>query len=51
MNLKGDENVADGLTKHVDRQKVEQHMCDGAFATNFVRDLETVTECRGVCFI
>lgn len=24
--LKGEENVADGLTKHVDRQKMEQYM-------------------------
>ena len=24
--MKGEENVADGLTKHVDRQKMEQHM-------------------------
>ncbi len=24
--LKGEENVADGLTKRVDRQKMEQHM-------------------------
>ncbi len=24
--VKGEENVADGLTKHVDRRKMEQHM-------------------------
>ncbi len=26
MKVKGDENVADGLTKHVDRQSIEQYM-------------------------
>ncbi len=30
VKVKGEENVADGLTKHVDRQKMEQYMatCD-----------------------
>ena len=26
VKVKGEENVADGLTKHVDRQKMEQYM-------------------------
>ena len=26
VKVKGEENVADGLTKHVDRQKMEQHL-------------------------
>ncbi len=26
MKIQGEENVADGLTKHVDRQKMEQYM-------------------------
>ena len=26
MKVKGEENVADGLTKHVDRHKMEQYM-------------------------
>ena len=25
VKVKGEENVTDGLTKHVDRQKMEQH--------------------------
>ena len=28
VKVKGEENVADGLTKHVDRQKMEQYMED-----------------------
>ncbi len=26
VNLKGEEDVADGLTKHVERQKMEQNL-------------------------
>ena len=49
VKVKGEENVADGLTKHVDRQKMEQYMehaawCGGVVDMSLVRNLETVCE-------
>ncbi len=54
VTVKGEDNVADGLSKHVDRQKMEQYVkaCSTerrSIRHELCRDWEMVSECRREC--
>ncbi len=54
VSVKGEENVADGLTKHEIGRRLSSTWrpaawCDGVVATSFALDLETVSERRRGC--